>query len=677
MSIKSRLFASVAAPLVSLPLMVQPASAVPPKAPFATTSEGDVIRVQQQLILPPGSEPEEEEQQQEEAPAEEPAVEEEAPEPAPEAQQEAPAEVQPEPEPEPEAEPEPEPEPEPEVQEEAPAAAEEPAAEEAPAEEAPASQAEPETAPEEETPAEAQDDSAEEAPATSEEPAEDDATSAEETAPAEDTAPASDDTAPAAESTDQPEEAAPSDAETPAATDSDAPAATTGTGETAPAEGTTDAPSTDGATQDAATGETAPAGEPAIATTPEQVERARAIAEDPTAAEEGETAVLPVENGAAILDSQKESAPTPAAGTDGSAAPTAPAQAQAPAAPPTSDAEAQAPVQERGRVELRAATEERGERVDGRPEFRRMEGWDYRDGGRRGGDRDRRGDRADRRDGDDDARIIISFGDRSYVRGDDSRRFYRDGGEVYYERLPRDRYREVVERPGGVQVITIRNSYGVVVQRSRIVDGEEYVLYYAPDLYEEEDYVWRDPARDLPPMRLTVPLDEYIIDTSSDPDRDYYEFLELPPVERVERVYSIDEVKYSARIRDKARRIDLDTIKFATGSAEIPMNQAPSLRRVAEAMKKILDENPAETFLIEGHTDAVGSDESNLVLSDDRAESVAVVLADAFGIPPENLTTQGYGERYLKIRTEAAEQENRRVTIRRITPLVKPVASNR
>jgi outer membrane protein OmpA-like peptidoglycan-associated protein len=227
-----------------------------------------------------------------------------------------------------------------------------------------------------------------------------------------------------------------------------------------------------------------------------------------------------------------------------------------------------------------------------------------------------------------------------------------------------------------VQVVTIRNSSGSVVQRSRIVDGEEYVLYYAPELYEDADYVWRDPALDLPPMRLSVPLDQYIIDTSSDPDRDYYEFLDQPPVEQVERVYSLDEVRYSARIRDKARRIDLDTVKFATGSAEIPMNEASSLRKVAEAMNQILKENPAETFLIEGHTDAVGSDESNLILSDERAESVAVVLTDAFGIPPENLATQGYGERFLKIRTEGAEQDNRRVTIRRITPLVKPVASN-
>ena len=88
----------------------------------------------------------------------------------------------------------------------------------------------------------------------------------------------------------------------------------------------------------------------------------------------------------------------------------------------------------------------------------------------------------------------------------------------------------------------------------------------------------------------------------------------------------------------------------------------------------MLEENPAETFLIEGHTDAVGSDVSNLALSDARAEGVANVLTQYYDIPPENLVTQGYGERYLKIATDGPSRENRRVAIRRITPLVTPVA---
>ena len=39
-------------------------------------------------------------------------------------------------------------------------------------------------------------------------------------------------------------------------------------------------------------------------------------------------------------------------------------------------------------------------------------------------------------------------------------------------------------------------------------------------------------------------------------------------------------------------------------------------------------------------------------------------------MPPENLVTQGYGEEYLKIPTPGPERANRRVAVRRITPLM-------
>jgi outer membrane protein OmpA-like peptidoglycan-associated protein len=158
-----------------------------------------------------------------------------------------------------------------------------------------------------------------------------------------------------------------------------------------------------------------------------------------------------------------------------------------------------------------------------------------------------------------------------------------------------------------------------------------------------------------------------------DPDA-YYRFLEQPPVERVQRLYSVEEVKRSARVRDIARRVDLDTLNFEFGSASVGDSEIEKLDGVATAIERMLEKNPAETFLIEGHTDAVGSDQANLALSDRRAEAVAEALTGAFGIPPENLATQGYGEQYLKINTQKPERENRRVTIRRITPLVAPVA---
>lgn len=274
-----------------------------------------------------------------------------------------------------------------------------------------------------------------------------------------------------------------------------------------------------------------------------------------------------------------------------------------------------------------------------------------------------------------DNRVILDVGDRIFVRGDDRPRLRRDAEETYYDELPRGRTRETIVRPGGNQIVTVYDRYGDILQRSRIDrDGNEYLMIYAPEYDDSPRASIIDVGYELPPMRLTIPVRDYIIDVADDPDRDFYDFLAMPPVERVERVYTIDEVRHSARLRDKVRRIDLDTIHFSTGSAEVSLSQAKTLRKVATAMQKVLAKDPGETFFIEGHTDAVGSDRSNLVLSDKRAESVASLLTEVYDIPAENLVTQGYGERFLKIRTQAAEQENRRVTIRRVTPLVRPVA---
>ena len=107
-------------------------------------------------------------------------------------------------------------------------------------------------------------------------------------------------------------------------------------------------------------------------------------------------------------------------------------------------------------------------------------------------------------------------------------------------------------------------------------------------------------------------------------------------------------------------------ILFATGIADLQPESTPVLKEIAETMKQHADLR----ILIEGHTDAVGSEEDNLSLSDRRAEAVAVVLTESFQIPAENLTTQGYGEQFLKIQTPAPERQNRRVTVRRITPLL-------
>jgi outer membrane protein OmpA-like peptidoglycan-associated protein len=160
------------------------------------------------------------------------------------------------------------------------------------------------------------------------------------------------------------------------------------------------------------------------------------------------------------------------------------------------------------------------------------------------------------------------------------------------------------------------------------------------------------------------------VEYSGASEDEIYDTLVAPPVEPLRRNYSLDQVKYTQHLRQYMRRIDLDEINFEFGSWELDQAAYQSLERVAHAMERVITRKPNEIFLIEGHTDAVGSEEDNLTLSDRRAEAVAVALTETFGLASENLTTQGYGEQYLKLNTEQPERINRRVAIRRITPLI-------
>lgn len=412
------------------------------------------------------------------------------------------------------------------------------------------------------------------------------------------------------------------------------------------------------------------------------------IAEDPAASDE--TIVLPVENGAAVLDSDKDAdnAGGNQAREDRQKLRQELRAQEESAPPPTDDAAAQAQmpaeIQADMPQKIEANLAEKGTRIEEAPVFVVPETTNIVNNTVINNTVINNNTTVNNVTNnvtnveviqEIDNRVILGVGDQIFVRGDDRPRLRRDAEETYYDELPRGRTRETIVRPGGYQIVTIYNRYGDILQRSRVDrDGNEYLMIYAPERDEGPRPAIIDVGYELPPMRLRIPVREYIADVSDDPERDYYDFLAEPPVERVERVYTIDEVRHSARLRDKVRRIDLDTITFPTGSAEVSMSQAKTMRSVAAAMEKVLAKDPGETFFIEGHTDAVGSDRSNLVLSDQRAESVASLLTEVYGIPAENLVTQGYGERFLKVRTEEAEQQNRRVTIRRVTPLVRPVA---
>ena len=283
-----------------------------------------------------------------------------------------------------------------------------------------------------------------------------------------------------------------------------------------------------------------------------------------------------------------------------------------------------------------------------------------------------RGERREVRDGDrtvirEPGRIIIREGGRSIIRHDESGRFGANARDVRTERRGSETV-TVIERPDGTRIVTVVDENGRLIRRSRrLGDGREVVIidnHFQGAAAAGNYYV------DLPPPVIRIPRERYIVEAAQASEADIYAALTAPSVDRIERRYTLDEVRYSPRVRERMPRVDLDTVTFETGSWEIAPDQMNRLAPIAQAILQAVQRNPGEVFLIEGHTDAVGSDVDNLSLSDRRAESVAIALTEQFRVPAENLTTQGYGEQNLKVATDAAERQNRRVTARRITPLL-------
>ena len=176
----------------------------------------------------------------------------------------------------------------------------------------------------------------------------------------------------------------------------------------------------------------------------------------------------------------------------------------------------------------------------------------------------------------------------------------------------------------------------------------------------------------MPPPRVRIPRDRYIVDLGQRLGRRHPPRLACAAgAGGSHAAYTLDEVLRNEQVRAYSPRIDLDTITFEFGSATIGNDQMSSLFDLGKAMESVIAENPDEVYLIEGHTDAVGSNYDNLILSDQRAEAVATALSQNFDIPPENLVTEGYGEQFLKIDTEGPERRNRRATVRRLTDLLQ------
>lgn len=116
----------------------------------------------------------------------------------------------------------------------------------------------------------------------------------------------------------------------------------------------------------------------------------------------------------------------------------------------------------------------------------------------------------------------------------------------------------------------------------------------------------------------------------------------------------------NARETDRGLVVTLGDVLFTTGRAELKGAASSNLSKLAA----FLDRYPDRTVLIEGHTDSVGSESSNMSLSQRRADSVKAYLVGQ-GVAAYRLDALGKGEGYPVSGNDSAtgRQLNRRVEV--------------
>ncbi len=90
----------------------------------------------------------------------------------------------------------------------------------------------------------------------------------------------------------------------------------------------------------------------------------------------------------------------------------------------------------------------------------------------------------------------------------------------------------------------------------------------------------------------------------------------------------------------------------------------PSFRPVLDAVSEVLKEYKSTMIQVAGHTDSTGGDKYNLMLSQQRAQSVANILS-GFGVEQVRLDTVGFGETQpiASNSTASGREQNRRVEL--------------
>ncbi|MBI5261122.1 MAG: OmpA family protein [Bradyrhizobium sp.] len=129
---------------------------------------------------------------------------------------------------------------------------------------------------------------------------------------------------------------------------------------------------------------------------------------------------------------------------------------------------------------------------------------------------------------------------------------------------------------------------------------------------------------------------------------------------RQTRSLSLGEREQIAELAASKPKIDLE-IQFDYNSAEISKTSVPSVQALGKALSD--PSLKGSTFVVAGHTDAIGSDGFNQDLSARRADTIKRYLVEKYGLNGSDLVTVGYGKAKLKDAANPTAPVNRRVQV--------------
>ncbi len=251
----------------------------------------------------------------------------------------------------------------------------------------------------------------------------------------------------------------------------------------------------------------------------------------------------------------------------------------------------------------------------------------------------------------------------------------------------------------GVSTAVLRSLKRTGAAEVGLVDGANHAYpatrSQSPSLYDYEE-TWKLRLVGKEPVRVTVndamvalpsihargsylgaKVDFWFLDDEENPLTLQYQF--ASGTDALSEAWNLRTVKISWRctgsnrtaaeerilrleraLREDRRAVVYDLF-FDFNSERIRPESEPTLREIAEVLRR----NPDWKLSVEGHTDAIASDQYNLDLSARRAAAVKSALGSRFGIAGARLTTAGLGESSPRDRNDTLEgrARNRRVEL--------------